>query len=195
MRPYCNRCHYPLKTCVCKHISELTLPIKLLIIQHPKEAEHAKNTARLVTLCAPQASIVSASDGNAMEAARTLCKPNETVVLYPCEDSQPLELLDNEATSRLQQLIVIDGSWKQAYSIMQQHSWLKTIPAYHFKHTPATRYRIRHTSIEQGLSTLEATAYAVHCLFNSPYQPLLNLQEAMQSHWLGPSHHQRKVED
>ncbi|NDV90855.1 DTW domain-containing protein [Alteromonas sp. 345S023] len=193
MRQYCNRCSYPQKTCVCKHVTKVTLPIEVVIIQHPKEAAHAKNTARLIGLSTAQARIVNAADTEQMAQLKACLQPYASILLYPNDGSEALEAVEKQTRARLQQLFVIDGSWKQAYGIVKQHTWLQSIPAYHFLHAPSTRYRIRHTDIEQGLSTLEASAYAMHCLYGIDTGPFIRLQAAMQDNWLGPSHHQRKT--
>lgn len=193
MRKYCNRCNYPQKTCVCKYVTKVTLPIELVIIQHPKEAAHAKNTARLICLSTAQARIVNTADTEQMADLKANCQPFASILLYPNDTSEALESVTKQPRATLKQLFVIDGSWKQAYAIVKQHAWLQSIPAYHFSAAPSTRYRIRHTSIEQGLSTLEASAYAMHCLYGIDTLPFIRLQEAMQDNWLGPLHHQRNT--
>lgn len=49
-RPCCSRCQRPLAHCLCELIPALDSRTRLLILQHPSEAGHALNTARLAAL-------------------------------------------------------------------------------------------------------------------------------------------------
>ena len=194
MRVCCNICRYPINTCLCNYVTPISLPINITIVQHVKEANHAKNTARLIKLCAPNVDIVNPSSVTAMKRLQTLGNATSSAILYPNPASVGLETVKTDIAKTLRSLIVIDGTWKQAYAIMQQHPWLKSLPSYHFDNAPKTKYRIRHTKVSQGLSTLEATAYALSTLYNIDVNGLYELQEAMQNNWQGPSNHQRNID-
>ena len=194
MRTYCNICKYPVKTCVCSHISTVHFPITLTILQHKREVTHAKNTARLVSLCAPdKTNIIVTSDNDALAQLQTTLCVKQCAVIYPNDASRAIETLPVNERHTINHIVVIDGSWKQAYSILEQHSWLKTCAFYHFDAAPLTRYRIRHTSMDNGVSTLEAVAYAMNTLFDVDVSALYEAQEAMQSFWQSPTPHLRKV--
>ena len=193
MRAKCKRCNYPTSTCICNAISPVMIPIKVFVIQHVKESTNAKNTARLIKLCANDMEIVTTDNISEMETLASICNVQSTALLYPSDGSMALETHRENIASSLQNLLVIDGSWKQAYAVLQQFPWLASIPSFHFEHAPATQYRIRHTRISEGLSTLEATAYTLNVLYNVDTQPLIELQEAMQNNWRGPKAHQRKT--
>ena len=49
-RARCERCARPLKHCLCHLIPRLSSRTRVLILQHPDEAGHALNTARLAAL-------------------------------------------------------------------------------------------------------------------------------------------------
>src|SRR5690606_35430138 len=49
-RARCARCQRPLTHCLCAHIPSLPNRTRVLILQHPDEARHAMNTARLAAL-------------------------------------------------------------------------------------------------------------------------------------------------
>ncbi len=46
----CPRCGKPLPLCICDSVTPIKSKVSLLILQHPAEAGHAKNTAALLTL-------------------------------------------------------------------------------------------------------------------------------------------------
>jgi DTW domain-containing protein YfiP len=192
MRSKCKKCNYPTSTCICDAISSVIIPIKVIIIQHTKESANAKNTARLIKLCANDVEIITTDSIGEMTTLASRCNVQSTALLYPSDNSIALESQREYIASSLQTLLVIDGSWKQAYAVLQQFPWLSTIPSFHFEHAPSTQYRIRHTRIREGLSTLEATAYTLNTLYNIDTQPFIELQEAMQENWRGPKAHQRE---
>ncbi|MDO6566775.1 tRNA-uridine aminocarboxypropyltransferase [Alteromonas sp. 1_MG-2023] len=193
MRAKCNTCGYPEKTCICCDITTVMIPIKVFVIQHVKEASNAKNTARLLKLCSDDIDIVTIDNIDAMEALSQSCHCDSTALLYPSTNSISLESQHEKIASSLQNLLVIDGSWKQAYAILQQFPWLQSMPSFHFEHAPSSQYRIRHTRVSEGLSTLEATAYTLSTLYNINTEPYIKLQNAMQDNWRGPKAHQRSI--
>jgi len=118
---------------------------------------------------------------------------NRCAIIYPNDLSRPIETLPVSERQTINHIVVIDGSWKQAYSIIEQHNWLKACAFYHFDEAPLTRYRIRHTKMDNGVSTLEAVAYTMNTLFDVDVSALYEAQEAMQSFWQSPTPHLRKI--
>jgi DTW domain-containing protein YfiP len=191
LRLYCSSCNYPQTTCVCSHIDIISVPVNVVILQHVKERVHAKNTARLVSLCIPTAQIISTEDANAINMLHEQCNATNSAVIYPSEESIAIENSLVTPLEDVDTVIFIDGSWKQAFGIMQKHSWLQSLPAYHFSEAPNTHYAIRHTRVSNALSTLEAVAYTLSYAFNTDVAPLHKVQQAMQKHWRGPKSHRR----
>ena len=191
LRIYCPSCNYPQTTCVCSNIDIVSVPVNVVILQHAKEREHAKNTARLVSLCIPTAKIISTEDSEAVNVLHKQCNATNSAVIYPSEESIAIESNLVTPLKGVNTVIFIDGSWKQAFGMMQKYSWLQTLPAYHFSEAPNTHYAIRHTRVRNALSTLEAVAYTLSCAFNTDVAPLHKAQQAMQQHWRGPKSHRR----
>ncbi|WP_414829133.1 tRNA-uridine aminocarboxypropyltransferase [Alteromonas sp. H39] len=190
MRQYCSVCQYPLTTCVCSVIRRVKSPVSISIIQHPKEVMHAKNTARLITLCLENTSVVVSSNNDQMTSLKRRCETLPTALLYPCSHSHSWEQTTASGPP-LSHLVVLDGSWRQAFGLWQQHAWLQTLPAYHFSSAPSSDYAIRHTGNRHHVSTLEAVAYALSSRFQTDVSPLYRLQARMQEFWQGPPEHRR----
>lgn len=144
MRQYCSHCQYPIITCVCSAIRRVESPLSISIIQHPREVTHAKNTARLVTLCLSDVDLVVSDNDDQMASLRSRCETLSTALLYPGGDSHSWEQT-TASEHPFTHLIVLDGSWRQAFGLWQQHSWLQALPAYHFSSAPPSGYAIRHT--------------------------------------------------
>ena len=126
-RSYCTRCHRPPSTCLCHalptkplSLSSPYLTIRVLILQHPREARKRKRTGTvpLIGLCLEEVSVCVGTrfgcdeeddDGSECpEALREVWnnqhKAGESVMLlYPGETAQPLHernvLLDGQLTS------------------------------------------------------------------------------------------------
>ena len=188
MRAYCDQCRYPVSTCLCNFVRPEPAPADIIIVQHSKEAGHAKNTARLVALGLTNCTIVTEQQLN--EQLINGLASRHCAVLYPDEHSQAIESAAFK-TLLPEVVIVIDGSWKQAYGMMQRSAWLQSLPHWHFTLAPESGYAIRHTRLSHSLSTLEAVAYCLEVGYQFNSSPLYALQQAMQSFWQGPAEHRR----
>jgi len=177
-RLVCNRCQYSQQTCVCDAINIINNNLKIIILQHPNEVKASKNTAHLVKLTLANCEIHIGEQDDDFVFLNSL--PSEsTAILYPSENAV---LLDNDKTSNVQfattslkQLIVIDGTWKKAFKIMQLTKGLKRFKHISFKQLPQNRYIIRKAPRADSLSTLEAVAYSLQLLDHEPIAPLYNL--------------------
>ena len=166
MRQYCSSCLYPQKTCLCEHIIRIMNPTAIKILQHPKEAKHALNTAHIASLCLENIDIRSSFlEKNEYEEWL-----ENTALIFPHAHSKPLTK-DHRGS-----LLFIDATWPKARAILQYIPTLKNIPCYHLINPPKGEYRIRKASQKIQLSTIEAIVYALSLIENEPsrYQPLLH---------------------
>ena len=155
-RSLCQRCERPLATCLCA-----TLPAppqahrtELLILQHPAEAGHAKNTAALLTLGLQRARLLR---GEVFDAS--LAGPG-TALLYPGEGAAV-------PAGDLNRLILLDGSWRQSRRLLAANPWLAALPRVSLSEQPG-RYAIRRAHRPGQLSTLEAGLHALTLLEGGP---------------------------
>lgn len=190
VRKYCPGCHYPASVCICHAIRTIDTRQKIIILQHPTEAKHAKNTTRLISLCIPNVTVLLGEhpDHFSTLATQVNLTPARFALIYPSTNSNafeqnlPLFYAPNNLT-----LILLDATWRKAYRIWQQNAWLLKIPSWHFAHPPASQYRIRKTQIPGGISTLEALAYTLRLSENIDCQPLMACFEVMQNKVFGLS--------
>lgn len=190
-RAYCHQCHYPAKVCVCDAIETQSSPYHIIILQHPNEAKHAKNTGRLVKLILPETTILTGESEQDFEELKqqVLLAPQGYHVFYPSNKSQGLESVEYSTLPAPEKtLIFIDATWRKALKMWHQNPWLQSCHQWHFSDTLIGHYAIRKTSVENGVSTLEAVAYALNQCCDHDEQPLLTLFDAMQCHHL--SHHE-----
>ena len=180
-RSYCLRCNYPERTCLCHAIDRTSYSIRLTILQHPSEAGHAKNTARLVTLVAEDAEVVVGEYPEDFDGVRQALLSNPgAVVLFPASTSVPLS--EANRTSPVLRLVLIDGTWRKAKKIWMSNPWLQQLRVCHIDDV-SSRYRIRRGSVPGGLATIEAAASALEQLGEVKTEALLNAFEALQKNW------------
>lgn len=151
-RAVCPRCERPAPTCLCAAMpAPVAIRTELLILQHPAEAGHAKNTAAFLTLgLSPAARLLR---GEAFDAS--LAGPG-TALLYPGEVAAP-------PPADLSRLILLDGSWRQSRRLLAANPWLATLPRLALPPQPG-RYAIRRAHRPGQLSTLEAGLHALALL-------------------------------
>ena len=155
-RAVCPRCERPTPTCLCATLpAPVAVRTELLILQHPAEAGHAKNTAAFLTLgLAPAARLLR---GETFPAA--LASPG-TALLYPGE-------AEAAPPADVSRLILLDGSWRQSRRLLVANPWLADLPRMALPEQPG-RYTLRRAHRPGQLSTLEAGLHALALLEGAP---------------------------
>jgi DTW domain-containing protein YfiP len=77
-------------------------------------------------------------------------------------------------------IILLDGTWRKAYRMLQLNPWLLDLPSLHLSFEGQSQYTIRKSSRPDSLSTLEAAAYTLQALEPElNIAPILSLFNAM----------------
>ncbi|GGD71665.1 DTW domain-containing protein [Lacimicrobium alkaliphilum] len=154
---------------------------RILILRHPSEEKHAKNTVPLLQLSLKNIGVYSGETPADFLEPRRWCNDNkqDIAVLYPNRKSKPLTEGGIENIYSLKGLVLIDGTWRKAYKIWHSNPWLQQLKSFHLEHVPQSVYR-RKAGISNSLSTLEATAEALKMLEGTDTQPLIDLLNARQ---------------
>lgn len=181
-RVICHHCDYPQSVCICDLLCSVHSAQKIIILQHPSEVNHAKNSAKLIQLCVPNSEIwVGENPEDFSRLISWISAQQESACLvYPNDNSKPLETTISRERCAPPALILLDATWRKAYKLWMNNPWLHTLPAWHFIHPPKSLYRIRKTSVTGGLSTLEALAYTLHFTQGIDTTPLLSTFTQMQ---------------
>src|SRR5262249_27383512 len=134
----CERCQKPEGLCVCDRLVPLRVKKRVLILQHPQEQDRDLGTARLLTVSlGEQAALRIGLPWRSLAHALSPW-PNERFgvmhlgqlprPLTPEEKSAPLVVLskngDGLATSELDGIVLLDGSWSQAKALWWRNPWL-----------------------------------------------------------------------
>ena len=187
MRQKCEKCDYPISTCVCKFIKTISTENKIHILQHYKEVNHAKNTVRLALLAIPniQLSVIKTND-DIVKITNKL-KQKKICVLYPNKCSR---VLNKERlafkNANYDEIIFIDGTWKQTKGIFNRLTEQCDVDSWELDNAELPHYYIRKSPIKEGMSTLEAIASVLETVEELDVSALYSLLQGFQSHWQGP---------
>ncbi len=158
-RDRCLGCFRPRRHCYCAAIPRIDNQTEILILQHRRERFHPFNTARMVHRALRNSSLLV--DHTRGLAARLVLRPR-VGLLYPGPGA---ELLANvPVDQRPGQLVVIDGTWHHAKTLVRDLSALHDVPRYSIAPDEPSRYRIRQEPSAMLLSTVEATVAALRVL-------------------------------
>ncbi len=160
-RQSCKSCTRPIAHCLCDLIPSLPSQTRVLLVQHPDEAKHALNTARLVALGLQNAQLLIAEKIENIEQYIQL-PGYRACVLFPGDKAQVLRAYQDDLQPLL--LIVPDGTWRKARKILYCNPLLAALPRVTLPSGLSSRYRLRKAPNEQALATVEAVSYALSIL-------------------------------
>jgi len=183
-REVCYVCKRAKVACLCGRIKPQANQLKVIVLQHPDEARHAKGSAIIAELGLQQYQCWVGEDFTQHAQLNALIEnqADKIRVLYPAE--QAVEWLPrNQSGNKLSvaYLIVIDATWRKARRIWESNGQLHALSCVKLSPKKASNYRIRKVpqvgylstveSIVEGLRQIEGQAQA--------YQPLLDLFDEM----------------
>lgn len=175
-RQICPTCQRPPSVCYCSALVHIANRIKVLIIQHPLEQKHPFNTGRMAHLCLNNSELVVAEELTDDKLAELL-KP-KSALLYPSlswlPDVEQIEPGSPQA-EKLEQLVVIDATWRKSKKMLHLHQALQHLPRVSFEGELCSNYQVRHSSLENSLSTIESIVMALQQL-----QPEVDVQSMLQ---------------
>lgn len=162
-RSRCTVCARPLSHCLCHLIPRLWPDTQLLVIQHPDEASHALNTARLLVAGLVNAHLlVTESLTDHPGWVRRLSDPGwRNELLFPGPDASELSVA---ADTRPRRLVLLDGTWRKARKLLYLNPILQSLPQVRLAAGLRSRYRLRKVPHADALSTIEAGAEALSLL-------------------------------
>ncbi len=205
-RPTCADCSRPLKLCYCNAISPVKNPIKVIILQHPKETKHPFNTGKLAHKCLINSDYyVTADLTKAMlekiaNSASALVYPSlpwlpeveQITLTHKANRAVKLPAKSQQLLKSIEQIVLIDATWRKSKKVLHDHPQLQNIPRISLKGEFCSNYRIRRSRLKYSLSSIESIYFALKAFDRKTcYENLLSSFELMidkqiQSHKPSP---------
>jgi DTW domain-containing protein YfiP len=162
-RATCARCRRPESVCYCAHLTSLETATRIVLLQHPRERDVAIGTARMASLCLPNAELhVGVHWRDSAALARALSDPERpAALLYPGEGAIDVVL---SPPSGPVTLIVVDGTWWQTKKVVRENPELARLPRFAFTPPAPSEYRIRREPQDDYVSTIEALVHVLGAL-------------------------------
>ena len=189
--PACATCGKPEALCVCDAVTPIANRIELLVLQHPQEQDKTLGTARVavshfanatfrVGLSWPslQAALDREADPKRWAVVYMGAADDEAVQPAVQNSGQGLVLLDRNsrpfeyqksAYRELEGIVLFDGTWSQAKTLWWRNAWVLKCPRLLLHPAQPSLYgKLRKEPRKEGLSTLEAAAFAISRLEGKP---------------------------
>lgn len=156
----CERCARPSRVCVCAHVVRVETRTRVVLLQHPREADVPIGTAKLAELGLPNSRrFVGVDFASDPEAVAALSDPGApAILLYPSEQARPLSEVPSGSGVTL---VVVDGTWWQAQKLLKLNPLVRALPHYCLSPSTPSRYRIRREPAIHCVSTIEAVTRAL----------------------------------
>lgn len=149
----CKNCWLRQELCICAHIPRVSSPVSFVVVRHALEARKSTNTVRVAELAIAPCQVLE-YDGPDEALDRQLASLKNPYLLFP----------DGQTPSKcppMENLVVLDGTWKQARKMTRKLPSLMRIPRLSLPPPPEAVTRLRHSDDENHMSTLEAMAQAM----------------------------------
>lgn len=183
-RAVCPKCRRPVVVCYCAHIVPVVTRTRVVLVQHRRERDVPIGTLRMAELALPNASVfVGVNELDSDAGLRAALSAPDTYLLYPGKDAIDVVALTQARAPDANPitLVVVDGTWWQARSLVRKTHMLQALPKLRFTPARPSDYRIRKEPAEYCVSTIEAIAHVLGVLEDDParFDVLLRPFEAM----------------
>lgn len=158
----CLGCFLHRTLCLCDLIPALSLRTKVSLVVHYSELRRTTNTGRLAIKALMNSEMrVRGEVGSAQDLSALLTPDYRTFLLYPSSDAVELDqALVNQSDQPIQ-LIVPDGTWRQASKVHTRHHELRGVQRVMMSAPNHAQFRLRKENSEYGMATLQAIAHAL----------------------------------
>jgi DTW domain-containing protein YfiP len=169
-----------MSVCYCRALPQIETSTKVVILQHPRERDMPIGTARMASLCLPRSELhVGVRWADSAPLARALANPAQPpILLYPGPGARDIL---REPPAGPVTLVVVDGTWSQAKTVVRDNPILQALPRYAFATPEPSQYRIRREPNDAYVSTIEALMHVLGALEGDParFRSLLDPLNAM----------------
>jgi DTW domain-containing protein YfiP len=158
----CPKCAVSLASCLCGAVPRILLATKVCLVIHHRELSRSSNTGLLAHRALVNSEMRIRGEGReVLDLQDLLTSDYRSVLFYPSPDAVELDRALVEKEDRPIQLIVPDGTWRQARKLHSRHPELKLVPRVKISAANHSIFQLRVQSRPEGMATLQAIAYAL----------------------------------
>ena len=166
--------------CLCDAMPRIELKTKITLVIHHRELSRNSNTGLLALRALVNSEVRIRGEGRAALDLQGLLSPEyRTLLFFPCADAVELDRALVTQDRRPIQLIVPDGTWRQARKILSRHSELKELPRVKISTPNHSTFQLRAQSRPERMATLQAIAQGLGVIEGEPVRAqLMKLYES-----------------
>lgn len=170
----CDKCRMKDTHCICEHLTLHENQTPVSVLMHFRENITTTNTARIAHFMLKNSNIhYRGLIDSRLEENQVLKVGYVPLYLYPSEESVPLTQELVQSLGGKVQLIVPDGSWRQAKRVSRREPFLKNIQHVKLNDASSGIFYLRRKIKEEGVSTIEAIARALGVIESKEIQASL----------------------
>jgi DTW domain-containing protein len=158
----CESCGVSVAACLCDVIPRIELKTKVCLVIHHREMSRSSNTGLLAIRALVNSEVrVRGEHREALDLKELLTGQYRSFLFYPSADAVELDqvLVMQEPTPI--QLLVPDGTWRQARKIHSRHPELSDLPRVKISTPNSSIYQLRVQSRPERMATLQAIAHGL----------------------------------
>lgn len=160
----CPQCKIQFNSCFCDKVKVLQCSTKLSAIIHQKEKFLPSNTVNLLKRNFPHLETYTRGAPDGESCHFEVSKDHYPLFLFPDENAVALTPEFISRIHRPIQLIIPDGTWRQARKIHRRMPSMQSVQTIKIVGNYKSLYTLRKQKFEYGLSTYEAVAKALEVI-------------------------------
>ena len=155
----CESCGVSAAACLCDMVPRIELRTKVCLVIHHRELSRSSNTGLLAIRALLNSEVrVRGEQREALDLKDLLTAQYRSFLFYPSADAVELNEAMVMQDSRPIQLLVPDGTWRQARKINSRHPELRDLPTVKISTPNNSTYQLRVQSKPERMATLQAIA-------------------------------------
>jgi DTW domain-containing protein YfiP len=158
----CEICGASRTACLCDVVPRIDLRTKVCLVIHHRELSRNSNTGLLAIRALVNSEVrVRGEQREALDLKDLITSQYRSFLFYPSGDAVELNqaLVMQEATPI--QLLVPDGTWRQARKIHSRHRELRDLPRVKISTPNQSIFQLRAQSKPERMATLQAIAHGL----------------------------------
>jgi DTW domain-containing protein len=158
----CPVCAAARESCLCAALPRIELATKVCLVIHHRELTRSSNTGLLAARALVNSEVrVRGADRETLDLKNLVMPQYRTFMLYPSRDALDLDYALAVNDARPIQLIVPDGTWRQARKLHSRHAELNDIARVQVNVPGDSGFQLRAQSQPGRMATLQAIAHAL----------------------------------